>query len=318
MTSLDLPDFHLPRHPVRAVVTRTGLSAHVLRAWERRYGLVSPTRTAAGQRLYSDADIAQLTLLRTLAAAGERVSLLARLPIEELQRLAQTAPLPTVATTVELRHSGEWRRDALEAIESMDATSLRRGLERGAVALGVPRLLEEVVTPVFLEIGERWHAGRMTIAQEHLASEALRQVLGWFREVAEAGKAAPGLVVGTPPGQVHEGGALMAAAIAACEGWRVSYLGADLPVAEIADSARRTGARAVALSIVYPADDPEIGNHIRSLGRALPQGVTLMVGGAAATAYADAITDAKGKLLQNLGNLRDTLRELGVAASGPA
>ena len=319
MESHQTPISEIPRHPVRAVVNRTGLSAHVLRAWERRYGVVTPTRTEAGQRLYSDADVARLSLLKSLALGGAQIGQLARLSIEELRRMAEAGSPSASAVAPEEPHDPEeWRRDALRAIEVMDFTGLRRGLERAAVSLGVPRLLEEVVGPVLVEIGERWHAGRMTIAQEHLAYGVVRQVLGWVRELAETRDAAPGLVVGTLPGHVHDGGALMAAAAAASEGWRVSYLGADLPVEEIAETARRTGARAVALSIVHPADDPEVGGHLRALGRALPHGVMLLVGGAAATTYADAVAAAKGKLLTSLAGLRDALRELAIAASASA
>lgn len=279
--------------------------------------MVTPTRTAAGQRLYSDADVARLALLKSLAVGGAQIGQLARLSIEELRRMAEAGSASVVAAE-EPRDAEECRRDALRGIEAMDAIGLRRDLERAALSLGVPRLLEEVVGPVLIEMGERWHAGRMTIAQEHLASGVVRQVLGWVRELAETREAAPGLIVGTPPGQIHEGGALMAAATAANLGWRVSYLGADLPVEEIAETARRTGARAVALSIVHPADDPAVRGHLRALGRALPHGVVLLVGGAAATGYTDAVVAAKGRLLTGLVDLGDALRELTSAASASA
>ncbi len=310
MANPETPISETPRHRVRVVVNRTGLTAHVLRAWERRYGVVTPTRTEAGQRLYSDADIARLTMLKELASGGAQISQLARLTMEGLHQLAEDGASSGRAVISEPGPPEEWRRDALRAIEAMDGTGLRRGLERAAVSLGVPRLVEEVVGPVLTEIGERWHAGRMTIAQEHLASAAVRQVLGWVRELAETREVAPGLVVGMLPNHVHEGGALMAAAIAASEGWRVSYLGADLPVEEIAETARRTAARAVALSIVHPADDPEVGGYLRALGRALPHGVVMLVGGAAAPAYAAGVAAAKGKLLNGLEDLRDALRKL--------
>lgn len=299
----------LPRHPVRVVASRTGLSTHVLRAWERRYGAVTPTRTEGGQRLYSDADLERLTLLQALTAGGDPISQLARLPIPELRRLAEAGHAAAVTST-DRRSAEESRASALRAIEALDAAGLRRGLECGAVSLGVPRLLDEVVSPMLVEIGERWRGGRMTIAQEHLATAVVHQVLGWVREMAEAGAAAPVLVAATPPGQIHEGGALLAAATAAAEGWRVTYLGADLPVDEIAEAARRTAARAVALSIVHPTDDPAVGDHIRALRQALPTGVALLVGGTAATAYAHETAAAEAQLLTDLASLRAALRGL--------
>jgi DNA-binding transcriptional MerR regulator/methylmalonyl-CoA mutase cobalamin-binding subunit len=303
----------LPRHPVRVVASRTGLSTHVLRAWERRYGVVAPTRTEGGQRLYSDADIERLALLQALTAGGAPISQLARLPIPELRRQAEAGRAAAV-TTAAGPSPAEARVRALRAIEALDAAELRREFERGAVSLGVPRLLDEVVSPVLVEIGVRWRAGRMTIAQEHLATAVVRQVLGWVREMAETGDAGPVLVAATPAGQMHEGGALLVAATAAGEGWRVTYLGADLPAEEIARAARRTAARAVALSLVHPADDPTLAAEIRALRQQLPEGVALLLGGAAAAAYTVEVASSGAEMIADLARLRDTLRSLAADA----
>src|SRR5512143_2420604 len=92
---------NLPRHPIRVVAQRTGLSGHVLRAWERRYHVVEPTRSEGGQRLYSEADIERLLLLRRLTEAGGAISQLAHLPSSELRRLAEAVPAPTVPAAEE-------------------------------------------------------------------------------------------------------------------------------------------------------------------------------------------------------------------------
>lgn len=297
----------LPRHPVRVVAQKTGLSSHVLRAWERRYGVVSPTRTEGGQRLYSDADIERLALLGTLTARGGAISQLAGLPLAELTRMSQ-AELAAPATN---GHAAEpWKGAALQAIETLDGTRLRRELSRSVMALGVPLFLEEVASPVLREVGIRWHDGRLGIAHEHLATAVVREVLGWVRESAETSGAAPVVVVATPVNQLHEGGALLAAAAAAAEGWRVTYLGANLPSPEIAAAAVRSGARAVALSLIHPSDDPAIPGHLDALRRALPADVTLLVGGGAAEAYDDAIEAAQGETVHSLAELRGALRDL--------
>lgn len=297
----------LPRHPVRVVAQRTGLSSHVLRAWERRYSVVSPTRTEGGQRLYSDADIDRLSLLRTLTAAGGSISQLARLPLVQLSRMTAAEPHPSLEGATDADPS-RWRATALQAIEGLDGGVLRRELSRAVMALGVPRFLDQVMGPVLQDVGVRWHEGRMGIAQEHLATAVVREVLGWIRESAETQGSAPTLVVATPANQLHEGGALLVAAAAAAEGWRVSYLGANLPALEIATATVRTGARVVALSVIHPADDPALGRHLETLGRALPAGVRLLVGGAAAAAYAENVAAARGQLIADLPELRDALR----------
>jgi len=300
---------NLPRHPVRVVAQRTGLSSHVLRAWERRYGVVAPHRTEGGQRLYSEADIERLSLLRTLTAAGGAISQLAQLPHDELIRLVPVEPLherdPASGNTAE-----RWRASALEAIEALDNGELRRELGRAALALGVPLFLEEVVGPVLQEVGVRWREGRLGMAHEHLATVVVREVLGWVREAAGTGGAAPALVVATPANQMHEGGALMVAAAAAAEGWRVTYLGANLPGSEIADAVVRTGARAVALSVIHPDNDPAMGKQLEALRRALPAGIPLLVGGAAAAAYRAEVAAAQGQVVIQLAELRGALRML--------
>lgn len=307
----------LPRHPVRVVAQRTGLSSHVLRAWERRYGVVTPTRTEGGQRLYSDADIERLILLRTLTSQGGAISQLARLPYTDLARRVEEERAAHngngfrggVADTGAAR----WREEALQAIQILDGVVLRRQLERAVVALGTTHFLEGVAGPVLIEIGERWRAGEMGIAHEHLATAVFRQVLGWVRETAEAGSRAPALVVATLPNQLHEGGALLVAAAAATEGWRVIYLGVDLPPADIAAAALRTGARAVALSLIHPADDSAIGAHIVALRRALPAELPLIFGGAAAESFREHIEAVDGEIVTELAELRRALSALAAA-----
>jgi methylmalonyl-CoA mutase cobalamin-binding subunit len=154
----------------------------------------------------------------------------------------------------------------------------------------------------------------MGIAQEHLATAVVREVLGWIRESAETGGGAPNLVVATLPNQMHEGGALLVAASAAAAGWRVTYLGANLPGLEIAAAAVRTGARAVALSLIHPDDDPGVGSHLEALRRSLPAGVTLLVGGSAAAAYRAEVESAQGQVVTELTELRGALRRLASQA----
>ena len=304
------PQPNLPRHPVRVVAQRTGLSSHVLRAWERRYAVVAPTRTEGGQRLYSDADIERLSLLHTLTAAGGAISQLARLPSDELSRMAREEPPVRAPETGPDGSAERWRASALQAIEMLDSGALRHELGRAALALGVPQFLDQVVSPVMREVGTRWHDGQLGIAHEHLATAVVREVLGWVREAAETAGAAPALVVATPSNQWHEGGALLVAATAAAEGWRVTYLGANLPGLEIAGAAMRTGARAVALSLIHPDDDPAVGSHLQALRQSLPAGVTLLVGGSAAPAYRIEAAAAQGQVVTDLAELRRVLHRL--------
>jgi methanogenic corrinoid protein MtbC1 len=277
---------------------------------------VTPTRTEGGQRLYSDADIARLSLLRTLTAAGGAISQLAQLPSAELSRMVQEEPLSIAEATPD-GSAEQWRAGALAAIAALDSSALRHELGRGALALGVPQFLDLVVSPVLREVGTRWHEGRLGIAHEHLATAAVREVLGWIRESSETSGAAPTLLVATPTNQIHEGGALLVAATAAAEGWRVTYLGVNLPGLEIAAAAVRTGARAVALSLIHPDNDPILGSDLEALRRSLPAGVTLLVGGSAAPAYRVEVETAQGQVVADLAELRGALRRLAGQTSTP-
>ena len=145
----------------------------------------------------------------------------------------------------------------------------------------------------------------------HLASAVLRRVLDRVIESASSPLATANLVVATPAGQVHEFGALLVAATAAAEGWRVTYLGADLPADDIAEAAARTRARAAALSLIYPAGDPGLRDELRRLRTALPKEVALVVGGAASSAYGAVLDEIGAIRLNDLAHFRAHLRTLG-------
>jgi DNA-binding transcriptional MerR regulator/methylmalonyl-CoA mutase cobalamin-binding subunit len=315
-----------PRYPVRLVAVRTGLTPHVLRAWEGRYRAVSPVRTEGGQRLYSDLDIERLRLLRRLTDRGHAIRRIASLPIVELARLdeetggAEEGAASSVgvgsradeAEQTRARSVGESIGAVLRATRQLDAVELQAVLEQAAVTLGVPVFIDEVVAPALMRIGHGWAEGSVSVAQEHMATAVFRRVLGWLFRVYEVKGTAPRLVVATPPSQVHEFGALMVATSAAAEGWAVTYLGPDLPVADLVSAVGQTGARAVAVSAVYVAEGVDLLAALREMRASLPKRVPLLVGGAA-TPEIEAEAKAAGALvIQSLSELRAMLRKLGA------
>lgn len=309
-----------PRHPIRVVAQRTGLTPDVLRAWEKRYGVVTPERTETGQRLYTDGDVERLRLLRQVTEAGRAIGRVADLSVEQLRLLAeedethrQEADRDRLAAAGE--DAAEHVEAALEAVVEMDPSRLDAVLMQAALRVGSRPFLERVAVPLMYEVGDRWHAGALGIANEHMATAAVERVLGWLMwSWAETG-AGPVLIAATPVGQRHTLGALLSTATAAEEGWRVVYLGADVPAAEIVAAVERRGARLVALSTVHPEGDPAVDADLRELGRLLPEGVGLVVGGAAAQSYADAIRDAGGTVMTDLASLRSLLDGYGVPAA---
>ena len=311
---------------MRVVTRRTGLSADLLRAWERRYEVVKPSRSESGRRLYSDADIERLRLLYRATLAGRTIGQVAELPTDALAALVRRDAVADAESEAKAERASEGAQgsvphappsgadylvDCIRAVERLDQPALEATLRRGAVALPIAAFLEALVVPLLERIGTRWREGTLRPVHGHVVTAVLRRVLDRVVDSASSTLATPSLVIATPMGQVHELGALLAATVAATEGWRVTYLGADLPAEDIGDAAASTGARAAALSIVYPAGDPAVVVELRRLRAALPKDVALLVGGAASSAYAEVLDEIGAVRLGGLADFREHLRTLG-------
>ena len=324
------------KHPIKTVAWQTGLSPHVIRAWEKRYQTVQPTRSEGKQRLYSTADIERLTVLRQATEAGFSIGTIASLPTESVQALltkavgtqrvldsAETGQtdlvrigLPLSFVDPGMEEIGGFLDGAFEAVLRMDAERLEGLLERASVSLGQMRLLSDLVVPLVERIGEGWIKGQVKVAQEHVATAVLRTFLGHIARPIALHPRAPVLVVTTPSGQHHELGAIIVAAAATGIGWRVVYGGACLPAEEIASMAIEQRARAVGLSVVHPTDDPALSLELQLLRRLLPPSTPILVGGRASAAY-QAEIDAVGAMrVGSLESLRQLLNQLRGETAG--
>ena len=310
----DSPALTSPRYPVRLVALRTGLTPHVLRAWERRYHVVAPTRSEGGQRLYSDLDVERLRRLRRLTDRGHAIGRIAGLSLDELRRMDEQPPTDHGEPPANESTLAEGARVAVErvlrAARRFDAVELQAVLERAAVTLGVPVFLESVVAPAVDRIGHGWAEGSVTVAQEHMATAMFRRVHGWLLGVYEVPGATRRLVVATPPHQIHEIGALLVGVSAAAEGWGVTYLGPDMPVSDLVNAAEQTGSQAVALSVVYVADNADLAASIRETRAALPESVALIIGGAASDRIRGQVEAAGALVVDSLPEFRALLRGL--------
>lgn len=294
-------------HSIKAVVRRTGLTAHVIRIWEKRYGAVKPERTSTNRRLYSDEQIERLNVLREVTRAGQSIGAVANLPLSKLKKMVSDHQLGAQS-----RPSGQPTlvEECIGAVSRLDAQGLEATLNRGALELGAQGLLQKVIAPVAQKIGELWCNGTITAAHEHFASAVIRVFLGHATRSFAATESAPALVVGTPSGQLHELGALLAGSAAGNLGWHVTYLGSSLPAAEIAGAASQSRARAVALSLVYPEDDPKLEGELLRLRELLPHGLPLLVGGRAAPAYGAALSKIGALHINDLDHLCSVLDDL--------
>lgn len=274
-------------YSIQAVAERTGLSPHVIRAWERRYRAIEPERSAGKHRLYSESEIERLAMLNRAVRSGHSIGKIAALPTEELRALISNQPAPARAAKGSYRDdaAAPFVADALAAVQRFDGPALEDALRRALLALGHQGLMRLAIAPLAQEIGERWRAGGLSAAHEHFFTASVKVFLGDETRQFSAPVNAPRIIVTTPCGQLHELGAVMAAATAANLGWRPIYLGPSLPAAEIAGAALRNEAAAVALSIVYPEDDPNLARELSDLARLLPAGTRILAGGRAAAAY---------------------------------
>lgn len=324
------------RYSIGEVCRRTGLKPDRLRAWERRHRAVRPSRSASEQRLYSEQDIRRLALLQTATEHGWSIGQVVHLSDGQLQELMEwergpgtapsalapmapmaptspTAPIPRPAS-----HSTAARfQSCLESVQELDGGRLVGELMDASAQLGRQTLIEDLLVPLMQRIGDLWRQGVLRPAHEHLATAVVKTLLCGLQGGSRTPRSAPCLAVATPAGQFHELGALLVAATAAAEGWHVLYLGPNLPAEEIAQVAREVGARAVALSLTYPADDPRLGEELEHLRRRLDGGIALIVGGQAAGPYAPALERIGALRPSDLGGLRDALGGLWPSQEPP-
>lgn len=300
-----------PRHPIAVVAERTGLSQDVLRVWERRYGVVTPKRGPGGQRLYSDADIERLALLHAATRAGRGIGQIAGLTTHAVAALVdedvaarERRTPPAIATP----GSEDVVASALALSRALDGAPLNEALRRAAARMGMSAFLESVAAPLLRRVGDEWHAGRLAPAHEHLVSSVLHDIISETMRSFVPQPGAPGVLVTTPAGDRHAIGAALVGAAAAVEGWKVLYLGADLPAAEIAEAARTSGVSVVAVSIVYVEDRDRVLAELQTLRSRLSKKITLIAGGGGAATLAAELTAMGIKVSSSVPGLVAELR----------
>lgn len=303
-----------PRYAIRIAAQRSGITPDTLRAWERRYGAVTPARSGTARRLYSDADIERLRTLRALVDRGHSIGYVAGLaPLEMAALLASDEhPMPPRAP-----HLGPAAARALESAEralaAFDAPALRRVLQRAMMDMDTDGVIEQVMAPLCRSVGVQWAEGTICTAHEHVASAAIRDALGSMLEVLRVTSGERRLVVATPAGERHEFGALMAAAVASSAGCSVTYLGPDLPAQDIATAATRVGAHAVLLSVVRGMDAAAVQQEVTALRAALPAAVTVLLGGTGARDAARDGAALDATVVEDFIQLRAALGAMSVA-----
>jgi MerR family transcriptional regulator, light-induced transcriptional regulator len=267
-------------YTIKEAALRTGLTEPVLRAWERRYGVVAPARTAGGYRLYDETALRRLRSMRHLIEDGWSASAAAAAII------AGTEPASAGHEATADAAAGDQPAVLVEqlvsAAEALETPRMEAVLDEMFAAGTYERVVDDYVLPSLRAIGDAWVAGRVAVAGEHVASNAvLRRLAASFQASGPGPDHERPVLVGMPPGARHELGGLIFATALRRHGIPVIYLGADLPLDDWIAAVERTDTQAVVIGAVMPADTAAAQSVAAGIRAARPQ-LIIAFGGAAA------------------------------------
>jgi MerR family transcriptional regulator, light-induced transcriptional regulator len=236
---------------------RSGVRPELLRAWERRYGLLHPTRSSGGLRLYTAADLERVRLMRQLIdnglAAAEAAAVASRISLETPPAVTALAP-------------GSARAQLAQALDRFDEPAAQAIIDQVLAAATIDTFLTDVVLPYLRELGDRWERAEVSIAQEHFASSVLRGRLlglgrGWGLGVG------PGAVLACLPGEQHDLGLIAFGLALGARGWRITFLGSDTPIETVREASRDVDPSLVVLSGVTSERVRPLVDVLRALAR---------------------------------------------------
>lgn len=234
---------------------RVGVSPEVLRAWERRYGVLRPTRTEGGFRLYSTADEERVRRMLALQEDGLSPAVAARAVAVDDGRGLAAAPVETL------------RQALADALDRFDEAAANRVFDRALASLTLETLLQEVVLRYLVDLGERWSAGQATVAQEHFSTNVIRgRLLGLARDWGQG--RGPLALLACPPGELHDLGLICFGLALRAQGWRIAYLGADTPVDTLTRAADDLHPDLIVLTATASQRFTRVRPELRDLGRA--------------------------------------------------
>jgi DNA-binding transcriptional MerR regulator len=269
-----------PHLRIGEVSRRTGVSVDLLRAWEKRYGVLSPGRSEGGFRLYSDDDVERVRAMRTHLSEGLAAAQAARLALESEVRPALTGSPDLVSQD---------RVELEEALASFAEVRANAVLDRLLATLSLDALLAEVLLPYLHDLGDAWERGDVTVGQEHFASNVIRGRLlglgrGWGAGIG------PHALLACPPGELHDLGLIAFGLALRSRGWRITFLGQDTPISTVEEHVRVLQPDRVVLSA---AEAGPLNDSLQDLRR-LTESVPVSLAGAGAT---QALAQATGATL---------------------
>jgi methanogenic corrinoid protein MtbC1 len=300
-------DCGVSKYRIRTVSQMTGLSPALIRAWEARYRLVVPERTAAGYRLYSDEDVTLLVGAQRLVQRGIAPMEVAQLPRVNLREAAGAAVHEPPAPLTESASYGEHVERLVAAFSRFNQTEAESLLSRPLSMLPPLEACRQILVPLMRELGDRWHRGEISVAVEHFGTSLVRSKLVMLLETMRHRSSNKTVLCACPPGDQHEGGLLMFAIEAVEQGWQPIYLGPDLPIAALAATVRQAAPLLVALSVILRRETNELQRLLGSLHEAIDGRCPVLLGGSGTVGHEDLIVRSGCCMMPPSGKLDDLL-----------
>lgn len=312
MTSIS--DFsNSPKYTIKDVSIQTGIRPVTLRAWERRYAVLTPSRSDNRYRLYSDRDIAVLRWLKSRTYSGISISAAA----EELRKSMAQGKMPEVLPMGPAAQSAKaanppagYARELFRALLRYDEADASDLLREALLVFDLRTFLAEVLTPCLVDIGTAWYRGEIRITTEHFASSFIQGKLLTLLQSYPYHRNAPYIMVGCAPTEMHELGALMIAVLLRSEGLRVEFLGPDIPLEDLVDHARYEKPAMIVLTATTREAALEMKRLKEKLSRLRPVPV-FGYGGSAFNYEPDLLTLVPGVFLgKSLDDATETVKDL--------
>ncbi len=288
---------------------QTQIPVSTLRTWERRYGVPSPAgRTEGGHRLYNDSLVSFLTLVKQAIDQGHRPKQLLAMQTDDLQRLLGVAPPPVKAAPTEPSPPTPEQTERVHTIKhwialgrEQQGEQLISALQQAWFQAGILDFLEDYLALFIREVGTQWEQGKLSVGEEHFISQHVRDFLtSQWRPMSKRAKNPKTCVCANLPGEEHTLGLNMVATILAVHGYKILYLGANVPLFDLISMSQKSSAFALCVSISEAMDEKKMHDIVRALGLALPKSTNLLLGGSGAQKLVHAETHPQTHIINTL------------------
>ena len=293
-------------HRIHRVAKLTGLSKDVIRVWERRYGLVKPSRSSNRYREYSDEEVA---LLRFVKAQMEQGATIGSLAAEGHDPLVARMRIATPVSAEDQKPHERLLDDLVGSLDPLDKAGFERRLNGAVAVIPFEEAVQRILLPLQRRVGELWHQGRLNIAVEHYVTKIIQQKLFSVMNQLSVNEFGPRILIACPEGETHEIGAQAVAYIAATRGCHVYYLGPNLPNSDLVTFCETITPDLVLLSLTEVKPEAVALQQLKEL-EPLATRWSVAVGGQGARANGERLRDTKIELLDDLIALHSRLTTL--------